>query len=645
MEKNMEEPLSSQGEMAHQHTATKHSKGGLITMPFIIGTFSGESDEANEAFEKVASYGLIPNMILYLMRDYSVGVAKGTNILFFWTAGTNFMPILGALISDSYLGRFLTIGLGSISSLLAGHVISLGLAVPNLYHGGFGQEAYKFWDSAVSIEPKIKRGMILLWFTAMVPKVRPPPCDITTQSCKTPTTGQMTLLLSSFALMSIGAGGVRPCSIAFGADQLDNKSNPKNERVLESFFGWYYASAAISVLISLTAIVYIQDHLGWKVGFGVPAILMFLSALLFFFASPFYVKQKPSKSLFTGFIQVPVVAYKNRKLAFPPRDSDGWYHHKRDSKFIAPTTKLRFLNKACIIRNPEQDIASDGSASNPWSLCTIEQVEELKALLKVIPLWSTGIMISINISQSTFQLLQASSMDRHISSSFQIPAGSFGMFTIISLATWVILYDRAILPLASKIKGKPVQLGAKLRMGIGLFLSCMAMVVSAIVESIRRRKAIQEGYLNNAHAVLDMSAMWLVPQHCLNGLAEAFNAIGQTEFYYSEFPKSMSSIAAALFGLGMAVANLLASAILSAVDKLTSRGGKESWVSNNINKGHYDNYYWLLAIMSSVNLLYFLVCSWAYGPCVERVIKVSDEGNGFKEEELSNIGAIVKDEV
>jgi peptide/histidine transporter 3/4 len=121
------------------------------------------------------------------------------------------------------------------------------------------------------------QGMILLWLTAMVPKVRPPPCDITTQSCKTPTTGQMTLLLSSFALMSIGAGGVRPCSIAFGADQLDNKSNPKNERVLESFFGWYYASAAISVLISLTAIVYIQDHLGWKVGFGVPAILMFLS--------------------------------------------------------------------------------------------------------------------------------------------------------------------------------------------------------------------------------------------------------------------------------------------------------------------------------------------------------------------------------
>lgn len=57
-------------------------------------------------------------MILYLMKDYHLGVAKGTNVIFFWTAATNFMPILGAFLSDSYLGRFLTIGLASFCSLL-----------------------------------------------------------------------------------------------------------------------------------------------------------------------------------------------------------------------------------------------------------------------------------------------------------------------------------------------------------------------------------------------------------------------------------------------------------------------------------------------------------------------------------------------
>ncbi|XWS20255.1 hypothetical protein CRYUN_Cryun31cG0084900 [Craigia yunnanensis] len=595
MEDKMEDS-SDQREMTHLEIP-KRQKGGLITLPFII---------ANESFEKVASYGLLPNMILYLIKDYHMGVAKGTDILFFWQAATNFTPILGAFVADSYLGRFLTIGLGSICSLL---------------------------------------GMILLWFTAMIPQSKPPPCDLSTQSCRSPTAAQMTLLVSSLVLISTGAGGVRPCSLAFGADQLDRRDDPKNDRVIESFFGWYYASAAISVIIALTGIVYIQDHLGWRVGFGIPAILMFLSALVFFLASPLYLKQKASKSLLTGFVQVVVVAYKNRNLTFPLPNSSTSYHHKRDSKIVAPTDKLRFLNKACIIKNHDLDIAPNGSASNPWSLCTVEQVEELKALIKVLPLWSTGIIMSINLSQNSFPVLQASSMDRYLTKKFQIPAGSYGMFNIISLAFWVILYDRAILPMASKIKGKPVRVGVKLRMGIGLFLTCMAMVVSAIVENARRRKAMREGFLNNPPAVKDMSAMWLVPQFCLNGLAEAFTAIGQTEFFYSELPKSMSSIAAALFGLGLAVANLLASVVVSIIDNITSRDGKESWVSSNINRGRIDNYYWVLAILSFINLFYYFLCAWAYGPCGEQAMKVSDAGNGLrKEEELSTLGTKVRDE-
>ncbi|XP_050234332.1 protein NRT1/ PTR FAMILY 1.2 [Mercurialis annua] len=599
MEKKMEETALAQTQPNNvtTHHIPKPRKGGLITLPFII---------ANEAFEKVSSYGLLPNMIFYLMKDYGLGVAKSANIIFLWNAATNFMPLLGAFISDSYLGRYFTIGLGSIFSLL---------------------------------------GTILLWLTTMIPKAKPPTCDIMTQSCTSPTSGQMTMLLSSMAFISIGAGGIRPCSLAFGADQLDNKANPNNERVLESYFGWYYASTAIAVLIALTGIVYIQDHHGWRVGFGVPAILVFLSLFLFFVASPLYLKQKASKSLLAGFVQVLVVSYRNRNVPFPPTNSEAKYHRRKDSEYIAPTENLRFLNKACIVKNPEQDLAPDGSASNPWSLCTIEQVEELKALIRVIPIWSTGIMMSINVSQGTFQVLQASSMDRSLTSNFQVPAGSFSTFVVISMAVWIILYDRAILPLASKIKGKPVRFSVKLRMGFGLVLSCLGMVVAGIVENVRRRKAIEQGYLNNANAVVHMSAFWLAPQYCLNGLAEAMNAIGQTEFYYTELPKSMSSIAGALFGLGMAVANLLATVILSIVNNLTSKGSKQSWVPSNINQGHYDKYYFLLAIMSGVNLIYFVICSWGYGPCKEQITKVSDEGNGFKkEEEMFNLRSLIKEE-
>ncbi|KAL3631911.1 hypothetical protein CASFOL_024895 [Castilleja foliolosa] len=283
--------MEENGIMEQQRS--RKSKGGLITMPFII---------ANEAFEKVASYGLLPNMVLYLMNEYNMGVTKAANTMFFWSAATNFMPLIGAFLSDSFLGRFLTISLGSISSLL---------------------------------------GTTLLWLTATITKARPPQCDQFTQKCKLASPAQYTFLLSSFGLISIGAGGIRPCSLAFGADQLTNReNNPNNERVLESFFGWYYASAAVSVLIALTCVVYIQDHMGWKIGFGVPALLMLFSALLFLVASSLYVKENANKSLFTGFAQVAIVAYKNRHLAFPQHDSNN-YHYEKGSAYTSPTDKLR----------------------------------------------------------------------------------------------------------------------------------------------------------------------------------------------------------------------------------------------------------------------------------------------------------------
>lgn len=57
-------------------------------------------------------------MILYFIMDYGMSLTKGQNILYLWNAATNFTPLFGAFISDSYLGRFLTIALGSVSSLL-----------------------------------------------------------------------------------------------------------------------------------------------------------------------------------------------------------------------------------------------------------------------------------------------------------------------------------------------------------------------------------------------------------------------------------------------------------------------------------------------------------------------------------------------
>ena len=50
----------------------------------------------------------------------------------------------------------------------------------------------------------------------------------------------------------------------------------------------------------------------------------------------------------------------------------------------------------------------------------------------------------------------------------------------------------------------------------------------------------------------------------------------------------MSSNAVALFTVGLAAANLVGSLLVNIVNSATSKGGKESWLSSNLNKGHLD---------------------------------------------------------
>ncbi|XP_061343822.1 protein NRT1/ PTR FAMILY 1.2-like [Gastrolobium bilobum] len=543
-------------------------KGGYRTMPFII---------ANETFEKVANFGLHVNMILYMLQEYHLDPSTAAIIIFLWNALSNFIPIFGAFLSDSCVGRFRVIAWGTFIDLV---------------------------------------GLVVLWLTAIIRHARPQECHV--ETCPSPTGSQLMFLFSSLILMAFGAGGIRPCSLAFAADQINNPENPRNERVMKSFFNWYYVSVGFSIMVSVIFLVYIQVKAGWVVGFGIPVGLMSFSAIMFLLGSYMYVKVKPNKSLLTSLAQVIVATWKNRHSTLPPKNSDLWYFHN-GSNLVQPTDKARFLNKACIIKNREKDLDSNGMAVDPWNLCTVRQVEELKVIIKVLPIWSTGIILATAINQQSFAVVQAGTMDRVVFN-LNIPQTSFGAFTIITLTLWIAIYDRIIVPLLLIYKKG---LTVKQRMGIGLVISCLANIVAALVEKKRRNAAIREGFMNNPNGVVNMSAMWLVPQYSLFGLAEAFNAIGQIEFYYTQFPKTMSSIAIALFTLGFGMGNLVASIIVKVVKDGTVRPGEESWLSSNLNRGHYDYYYALLFILSLVNLFYYFICSRAYGSTED--IQIWDE--------------------
>ena len=69
---------------------------------------------ANEICDRFANTGFHANMITYLTQELNLPLVKAANTLTNFNGAANFAPLFGALISDSFAGRFLTIMAGSI---------------------------------------------------------------------------------------------------------------------------------------------------------------------------------------------------------------------------------------------------------------------------------------------------------------------------------------------------------------------------------------------------------------------------------------------------------------------------------------------------------------------------------------------------
>jgi len=153
-----------------------------------------------------------------------------------------------------------------------------------------------------------------------------------------------------------------------------------------------------------------------------------------------------------------------------------------------------------------------------------------------------------------------------------------------------------------------------------MLFAIVAKAVAAIVETVRRNAAIEQGFEDQPTAVINMLALWLVHKFVLFGFAVSFTPVGLVEFFFCYFPKSMYSFAMAMFTLELAAADVVSDVI---VDTVTGIGGNESWLSTNINREHLNYYYGLLTFIGILNYYYLVIC-WAYGPIQGEKHEASD---------------------
>ncbi|XP_057419630.1 protein NRT1/ PTR FAMILY 8.3-like isoform X3 [Lotus japonicus] len=438
------------------------------------------------------------------------------------------------------------------------------------------------------------------------------PAECLGSVCPPATPAQYAVFFFGLYLIALGTGGIKPCISSFGADQFDD-TDPREKVKKGSFFNWFYFCINIGAIVSSTFVVWVQENRGWGLGFGIPALFMALAIGSFFIGTPLYRFQKPGGSPVTRMCQVVVASFLKRNVVVP-EDSRLLFEIPDKSSAIEGSRKLehsdelRCLDKAAVVSDAER---KSGNYSNLWRLCTVTQVEELKILIRMFPVWATGIVFSAVYAQlSTLFVEQGTMMNRSIGS-FNIPPASLSCFSLISVIFWVPVYDRIIVPVARKFTGKEKGFSELQRMGIGLFVSVLCMSAAAIVENTRLRLARELDIVDKPVAV-PISILLLVPQYLLFGAAEVFTCVGQIEFFYDQSPDAMRSLCTALPLLTVSLGNYLSSFILTIVTYFTTQGGNPGWIPDNLNNGHLDYFFWLLAGLSFLNMLVYIAAAKRY---------------------------------
>ncbi|MBX3355184.1 MAG: hypothetical protein KF724_05745 [Phycisphaeraceae bacterium] len=201
-------------------------------IPFIIG---------NEAAERFSFYGMKAILVVFMTQYLTsssgqpspMEASEARQAMALFTAGAYFFPILGALVADAILGKYLTIMLLSIVYCI-GH---LALALMDMPPAAL----------EATMEPR-------------------------------------TWLFIGLFLIAVGSGGIKPCVSAHVGDQFGES----NKGLLSRVYGWFYFSINFGSLFSTLLTPWILDRKGPDViiggpawAFGIPGILMAIATLCF----------------------------------------------------------------------------------------------------------------------------------------------------------------------------------------------------------------------------------------------------------------------------------------------------------------------------------------------------------------------------
>ncbi|KAL5980582.1 hypothetical protein ACLOJK_028490 [Asimina triloba] len=531
---------------------------------------------ANQGLATLAFFGVGVNLVLFLTRVLGQDNASAANNVSKWTGTVYIFSLVGAFVSDSYWGRYKTCAIFQLIFVI---------------------------------------GLVLLSLSSYLFLLKPSGCGDRLISCGSHSTLEIGIFYLSIYLIALGNGGYQPSIATFGADQFDEE-DPKEAHSKVSFFSYFYLALNLGSLFSNTLLDYYEDGGRWALGFWVSGGSAFIALVLFLFGTPRYRHFKPGGNPLPRFGQVFSAASKKWKVEMP---SDGEDLYENDSKEcdtnggrkILHTEEFKFLDRAAVITSEDYDSNQD-ICQNPWRLCTITQVEEVKCILRLLPIWLCTILYSVVFTQMASLFVEQGAVMKTTVAGFRVPPASMSSFDILSVAAFIFIYRRILTPLATRLQRKKNAKGLTelQRMGVGLVIAILAMVAAGIVETNRLK------YSNvncpSCDSPSSLSILWQIPQYALIGASEVFMYVGQLEFFNKQAPDGLKSFGSALCMTSISLGNYVSSLLVTIVMEITTKDDRPGWIPGNLNKGHMDNFYFLLAGLTSIDFVIYLACAKWY---------------------------------
>ncbi|PNY09939.1 putative peptide/nitrate transporter [Trifolium pratense] len=516
---------------------------------------------AMEGLENMAFVANAVSLVTYFLGNMNFSLTKSATTLTNFMGTAFLLPLVGGFISDTYLSRFKTCVLFACMELL-----------------GYG----------------------ILTVQARFQQLRPIPCKDNMNQCDAATGSHAAILYTGLYLVALGTSGVKAALPALGADQFDDK-DPKEASKLSSFFNWFLFSLTSGAILGVTFINWISTNKGWDWSFTVSTLAVLFSIVSICMGKSLYRNNTPKGSPLIRIIQVFVAAFKNRKLQIPENENEMHEIQEKEKEdnyeSLKRTDQFRFLDRAAAI-------GRDSTTS--WNLCTVTQVEETKILIRMLPIILSTIFLNTCLAQlQTFSIQQSTTLDRNILG-FKMPGPTLPVIPLLFMFFLIPLYDRIFVPFIRKFTGIPTGIRHLQRIGVGLVLSAISMLIAGFVET-RRKSVATKHNMVDSNEPLPMNVLWLGLQYAIFGAADMFTLIGLLEFFYAESSAGMKSLSTAISWCSVSFGFFTSTVVVEIVNKVS--GG---WLaSNNLNRDKLNYFYWLLSIISVVNFGFYLVCaSW-----------------------------------